>query len=319
MEMEKSYPTIKALGGRIVDLLRFPTPDDNKWGAANPSIINLPRKGLFIAFRSSNYIIAPNGQYITNTPDNKFHSRIWIAELDKSFKLKNLREVDTSTVEGWAFDRGLEDPKLFTRDGEIYFSCVTMEKDVTPVARMAVAKLDIKKNLITEFTKLPGADDRRPEKNWMTPVYESSPNFDWIYGPNATITGTVLQTWMTDHPDLSALRGTTNLIPWGDGGHLAVMHRTFANQSRVWDARAFGTKEAYLRNYAHYFVEFDGYGIISSMSKGFQFHKAGVEFCSGITEYNKEFVMSFGREDVSAHLAVVPKSLIQNSLVPVRY
>jgi hypothetical protein len=313
------YPTIRQMGGTIVDLLRLVKSDDKNWGATNPSIGHLPRKGLTVLFRSSNYIIAPNGQYLTNTPDNKFHSRIWFADLDKNLKVKNLREIDTSTVEGWSFDRGLEDPKVFYRDGQIYFSCVTMEKGITPVARMSYAKLDTKKNCITEFIKLPGADDQRPEKNWMTPLYEESPNFDWIYGPNATISGQLLTTWMTDNPTISALRGNTNLLPWNNGNYIAVMHRTFAEQSTIFDARVFGNKDAYLRNYVHYFVEFDAHGMIYAISPGFQFHKPGVEFCGGIVEQGSDFLVSFGREDVSSHIAIIPKTVVSKSLQPVQY
>lgn len=307
------------MGGQIVDLLRLVKPDDKNWGATNPSIGYYPRKGFVVAFRSSNYLIAPNGAYVTNTPDNKFHSNIWFAELDKNLKVKNLRQIDTSTVEGWSFDRGLEDPKIFYRDGSMYISCVTMEKGITPYARMAVAKLDTRKNRLTEFTKLLGPDAERPEKNWMTPVYEPSSYFDWIYGANATVSGELVTTWMTDHEDIATLRGSSNLIPWNESDYLAVMHRTFAVKSRNWDARAFGHTDNYLRNYAHYFVQFDSRGFITAMTPGFQFHKPGVEFCSGLVEKDGQMYISFGREDVSSHIAVLPKSVVTKSLEPVQY
>jgi hypothetical protein len=315
----KAYPTVRQLGGDIVDLLRLVKSDDKNWGATNPSIGYVPRKGLVVAFRSSNYIIAPNGSYLPNTPDNKFHSNIWFSELTKDLKVKNLRQIDTSTVEGWNFERGPEDPKIFYRDGQMYFSCVTMEKDITPAARMAVAKVDLRKNCLTEFTKFSGIDDQRPEKNWMTPLYEPSDFFDWIYGPNATVTGELLTSWMTDNPEVSTLRGSSNLLPWGESGYIGVMHRTYAEQSRVWDQRAFGNKDSYLRNYVHYFVEFDARGMIVALSKGFQFHKPGVEFCSGIVERGTDFLISFGREDVSSHIAIMPKSVVSKSLTPVQY
>jgi len=314
------YTTVRQLGGSIVDLLRLVVPDDLKWGATNPSIGYYPRKGYVVAFRSSNYIISSDGQYLPNTPDNQFHSRLWFAELTKDLKVKNLREIDISSVEGWSFDRGLEDPKIFYRDGQLYVTCVMMEKTVTPVARMAVAKLDVKKNRLTEIVKFPGVDEKRPEKNWMVPLYEKSPHFDWVYGPNATVTGSTLSSWMIDSPQTSALRGNTNLLPWGGGGnYLAVMHRTFVDQSRIWDARVFGSKEAYLRNYVHYFVEFDSRGMIVAMSRGFQFHKPGVEFCAGLVERGDDLLISFGREDVSSHIAILSKAIVLKSLQAVQY
>lgn len=313
------YPTIRQLGGEIVDLLRLVKPDDPLWGATNASIVYYPRKGFTVAFRSSNYVITPQGAYVVRTPDNRFHANIWLADLTKDFKVKNLRQIDVSTVEGWSFQRGLEDPKLFYRDSQLYASVVTMEKEITPYARMGVVKIDTRKNQITEFTKFPGADDQRPEKNWMTPVYEPALHFDWIYGPNAVVTGEVLSTWMTDNPEIATLRGSSNLLPWKDGNYIGVMHRTYAFKSRSWDARVFGHQDNYLRNYVHYFVEFDPQGMIISLSKGFQFHKPGVEFCSGLAEKDGNFLISFGREDVSSHLAILPKSVVGKSLSAVQY
>jgi hypothetical protein len=50
------------------------------------------------------------------------------------------------------------------------------------------------------------------------------------------------------------------------------------------------------------------------MSKGFQFYKPGVEFAAGIVERKNDFIISFGREDVSSHLAVLNKSIVLDGL-----
>jgi hypothetical protein len=315
--MQEDYPKINQLGGKIIDLRRLAMPDNKNWGATNASIGYHPKKGFALALRSSNYVITPNGQY-TVTEGNEIKAKVYFSELDKDLSIKNLRLIDTSTVPGWVFSRGLEDPKLFYRDGSWQFTCVTMEKDITPRARMAIAKLDTRKNCITEFTKFPGIDEARPEKNWMLP-YEPNPNFDWVYGPNAVIAGQNLITWMTDNPAITALRGNSNLWLLEDGTYLAVTHRMFGKADAVWVPQTFGTVNGYIRNYVHYFTQYDSAGMIIAMSRGFQFYEKGVEFAGGLVVKDKNVIVSFGRNDVSSHLAVMPLDVVIKSLQPVNY
>jgi len=315
--MQEDYPKITQLGGKIIDLRRLAIPENKNWGVTNASIGYHPKKGFVAAFRSSNYVISPNGQY-TVTEGDTIKARVYFSELDKDLKLKNFRQIDTSTAPGWVFSRGLEDPKIFYRDDSWHFTCVTMEKEVTPRARMAIAKLDTRKSQITEFTKFPGIDEARPEKNWMLP-YEPSPNFDWVYGPNAVIVGQNLITWMTDHPDITALRGNSNLWKLEDDTYLAVTHRMFGKADTVWVPQSFGTVNAFLRNYVHYFTQYDSQGMIMAMSKGFQFYEKGVEFAGGLVVKGKDVIVSFGRNDVSSHLAVLPLEVVMKALKPVVY
>jgi hypothetical protein len=257
-----------------------------------------------------------NGSY-TVTEGTTIKSHVWFAELDKELKCKNLRRIDVSGTD-IKIERGLEDPKLFWRDGGWYFTCVTMEQGHTPVARMAIAKLDAKCTKVVELTKFAGVDAERPEKNWMLP-YEPNENFDFIYGPNATIKDGLLITRMSDHPAISMLRGNTNLHLMEDGTYLGVMHRTFVKQQTNWVPTTFGTTSVYLRTYVHYFVQFDSKGMIIALSRGFNFHKPGVEFAAGLVVKDKNALISFGREDISSHIATMPMETILKSLLPVKY
>jgi hypothetical protein len=316
VQKETSYPTIQQLGGVIYDVRRLVDPTNKNWGATNPSIGYHPRKGFVVAIRSSNYVIMGNGAY-TVTEGSTIKAHVWFAELDSEMKVKDLRKIDVSNT-GFKIERGLEDPKLFWRDGSWNFTCVIMEPSHTPVARMAVAKLDPKCRKIVSFDKLPGIDAARPEKNWMLP-YEPNENFDFIYGPNQTIKGNKLTTWMTDNKDISMLRGGSNLHLLEDGTYLGVMHRTFIKNTTNWVPTTFGTTTIHLRNYVHYFVQFDQNGVIRAMSRGFIFYKEGVEFAAGLAVKGKNALVSFGREDVSSHIAELPMETILKSLLPVKY
>lgn len=313
---EIEYPTIKQLSGQIIDLRRMAVAGDKLWSATNPSIGHSTRNNFAVMLRSSNYVIMPNGEYKVTT-NGTIKSKIYFSELDRDFKIKNLREIDVSGL-GIKIERGLEDPKLFWRDGAWHFTCVTMEKGHTPIARMAVCKLDVKKNKVISMQKLPGIDIKRPEKNWAVP-YEVNPNFDFIYGPNSIIKDGILTTWMTDNEDISAIRGNTNLLDLGDGTYLAVVHRMFGKATTTWVPQTFGTVNGYLRDYVHYFARYDNQGKLIALTKGFRFYKTGVEFAAGIVEHKDNFYVSYGSEDVSSHIAVIPKSVVLQSLSPIDY
>jgi len=315
MSKEK-YPLITDLGGTTHPIRRLADPEDQTWSATNASIGYSKKAGFAIMLRSSNYVIMPTGEYrVTTGSPSTIKSKIYFAELDKDFKIKELKSVDVSKL-GVKITRGLEDPKLFWRDGSWNFTCVTMEVDHTPVARMATCRLDTKKMVATDFQKYPGIDSKRPEKNWMIPS-EPNSNFDFIYGPNATYKEGLLTTYMTDSKDISALRGNSNLLSLGDGTYLGVVHRMFGKSDSVFIPQTFGTVNTYIRHYVHYFAQYDNVGRIIAVSKGFNFFHYGVEFAAGLVEHKDDFLISWGKKDISSHIASIPKATVFKSLTPV--
>jgi hypothetical protein len=311
----EEYPTIKQLGGTVVDLLRYPDVADPRWSAFNPSIGHNGKSVYATTIRSSNYYIDKLGSYITFF-GTEFLTRLYYSELDRDWKLKKLRRIDFDGLEV-SFGRGVEDAKLFYRDGW-YFTGVVLEKEHTPSARMAIFELDTRKNKVVNYTKLPGRDPKVPEKNWMLP-YEPSEHFDWVYGANQIVNGHVMQSWMTDCDTIHNLRGNSNLVSLGDDTYLGVMHRTFYNKTSPYVATTFSTVQSVLRDYVHYFVRFDKFGYIIEMSEGFRFHAPGVEFAAGLVFKGDQAIVSFGRNDVSSHLAFINKDFILKSLLPVEY
>jgi len=313
----KDAPNVSQLGGHIVDLARY--VDDNiYWGATNPSIGYYPNKGLVTTIRSSNYIIDPQGNYVVQQGKH-FMSRIFFSELTKDLKLKKLRQIDLDGLE-YQYPRGLEDAKLFFRDGHWNFTCVVpgLPEPGKRASRMAIAKLDHKCTKIIDFQKVPGPDPATPEKNWMVP-YAPSPHFDWIYGPNAIVKNHRLTSYMTDHPATSALRGSSNLHLLGDNTYLAVLHKKFLNQTQAINAITFGSSTQATMRYAHYFARYDIKGNLLQMSDPFIFYKPGVEFAAGLVMQGKNFLISFGRNDVSSHIAVMPVKTVLESLKSIDY
>jgi hypothetical protein len=65
-----------------------------------------------------------------------------------------------------------------------------------------------------------------------------------------------------------------------------------------------------LKRYSHYFVRFDEDGWIIEISKPFCFQGPGIEFANGIVERGDEYVISYGKEDISSHLGVISKKVV---------
>lgn len=307
-KLERIYPTVKQLGGEIHNVRRLADPNVREWSATNLSIGYHPTTGYVGMFRSGNYVITEQGEYKV-VVEGTIKSKIYISELDENtYKLTNVRLLDVKNLspEG-ELRRGLEDPKLFYRDGAWHFTAVTMEKGHTEKARMSICRLNKDLTDIESFEKFAGIDGVRPEKNWMLP-YEKNPNFDFIYGTNAILKDNILTTYMNDSDDIAGLRGSSNLHLLKDGTYLAVVHRMW---TRVIMNHNF-------RFYVHYFAQYDQKGMIQKISKGFIFEQMGVEFAAGLCEQGKNFLISYGSKDVSSHIASLPKDVVLKSLHPVK-
>jgi hypothetical protein len=308
IDLERSYPTVKELQGEIHNVRRLADPDTKEWSATNLSVGYHESTGYIGMFRSGNYIITERGKY-TVTDRDFIRSKIYIAELNpNTYKLKNVRLLDVvSLSEEGPLRRGLEDPKLFYRDDAWHFSCVTLEKNHTEKARMAVCKLNKELTEIVEFKKLAGVDISKPEKNWMT-TDSVTPYFDWIYASNALVKDSIVTYTLSDKEQTGSLRGNTNLHLLKDGTYLAVMHRMW---SKI-------IMEANIRHYVHYFVNFDQRGVPIKMSKGFVFEHLGTEFAAGLCEQDENFLISYGSKDVSSHIALLPKETVLKSLQTIK-
>ena len=307
-KLERDYPNIIELGGKIHNVRRLVDPTIKQWSATNLSIGYHKSTGYIGMFRSGNYIIEENGKY-TVTVEDFIKSRIYVSELDsKTYKLTNPRLLNVKNLsqEG-EIRRGLEDPKLFYRDNAWHFTAVTMEKSHTEIARMSICRLNKDLTAIESFEKFAGIDGVKPEKNWMLP-YNKSPYFDWIYGTNATIKDNVLTTVLNDNDQIAGLRGSSNLHALKDGTYLAVVHR-------MWKRVIMNNN---LRFYVHYFANYDQRGLLINISKGFIFENMGVEFAAGLCEQGDNFLISYGSKDVSSHIAILPKDTVLKSLHPIR-
>ena len=305
MSRPKENPDhIKLLGAEIINVKRFAEENNKMWSCFNPSIGYSPKKGYAMAFRSSNYVILPHGELHVEG-GGKIRNRMYFSELNDDFTLKNFRQINVPE-HVVPVTRGIEDPRLFWRSNRWYFAAVMMESH-TPVARFCVCKLNAKATEVETVEIYDGIKPSQPEKNWLVPDFKPNPNFDFIYGPTAIVKGNKVIYTMSDSQQIVALRGNSHMIEQEDGSYIALMHKLWIKSNKAYSQKHFGMIDWVNKNYGHYFVRFDKFGSIVEMSEAFQFISPGIEFVGGMVEKDGNFVISFGKEDVSSHLAVFSK------------
>jgi hypothetical protein len=313
----KNIPAVKEMGGKILDLANFIDKKDTRWYATNPSIAHSPKHGYAITLRSTNYYIDKETGMFKITDGDQIKSTIWYSELDKNFKIKKLRKIDVSRIP-IPIVRGLEDPKLFWKDDKWYFTAVFFEPGYVNVPKMCLCILDTDTNSVVDFSLFSGPEMNRMEKNWMFPS-ENNDHFDFIYSANAKIKKNIMTTVIMNNVELDDLRGNSNLLKINDEQYLAILHKKYILKTN-WFADEKGQMQpAGIKDYQHYFGLYDKYGKLLSLSTPFRFMSPGVEFAAGLSEYKDNYIVSFGKEDVSSHLAFIPKKSLTNIMRVLNY
>ncbi len=314
-KMKFDYPYLEDLGGSTKRILRHVIPDQPAWSALNPSIGYCPEQGYAITFRSSNYTINPQYGTLDVTIGDKIRCYLWFSELDDDLNMVNLRQISFKVPGNPETHRGVEDARLFSRDGQWYFTAVMLENH-TPRARLCLYRLDPESSTAHFIKKYDSWDTEQIEKNWMVPALEPNPNFDFIYTGNGIYKDGKFILDSVTSADISALRGGSCLWPLNDGSYIAVTHCVYAKNIEFYDKNRFATVKGSVRNYTHQFVRFSNTGKVLEMSEEFVFEHPGIEFAAGLVEKDGNFVISYGYEDVMSCLATISKDRVLSLLQP---
>lgn len=313
--MKFDYPYIEDFGGTTKQFVKQLDEKRPNWNALNPSIGYSEEDGLICLLRASNYTLDENTGLIHVTVGSLVKNELHVCNLDENLDAYNIRKI--SFIDGPAVPRGVEDCRIFRRNGEWYFSGVILEKAHTQYARLAVYKLDLEKAEATFVKKYNGPEIYKAEKNWMSAYDEANPNWEFIYGATSIYKNDTVIAKANIDEAIASIRGGSSLWPLGDGTYLAVTHSVYVRKVTFYDDRTFGMVQGGVRNYTHQFVRYDYYGKILEASEEFIFDAPGVEFAAGLIEHEGNFIVSYGRKDVSAHLAIIPKQNVLDMLQPV--
>jgi hypothetical protein len=183
------------------------------------------------------------------------------------------------------------------------FTGVFLERNV-PVARNCVCYLDKAATKVTRIEMIQGYDTKRPEKNWMTAPNKPK-KFDYIYDSNGIVIGDRIIHRMRDAKELSKLRGNAHLIEMPDGTYLGMMHSLRIRKTQRMSGTTFGIVEYVEKYYEHYVMRFNDEGWATEISEPFVFVSPGIEFANGMIIKDDKLVISFGKDDISSHLAII--------------
>ncbi|HVE27121.1 MAG TPA: hypothetical protein VNC22_17060, partial [Sporichthya sp.] len=201
---------------------------------------------------------------------------------------------------------GFEDCRLARFDGR-WWATATV-RDRSPDFRAQVALLGLQGRTVESVRVLDPGRGTEHEKNWMPfvtdaglhVVYSVSPTVVYRLDPATGSLDLVI-----DEPgpvEAIGLRGGSGGIPF-DGGYLFVAHEV-----------RHGPRG---RDYVHRFVQLGPDLRVLALSDPFCFQGPGIEFCAGLAPHRDGYVLSFGRDDRSAWLALVGAESLRKLLRPV--
>jgi hypothetical protein len=300
------------LGGTTRQIRRLVVPTNNQWSAFNPSIGHSDRHGYVCLVRSSNYYYAEHGG-LGVTTGHTVRNQLWLGNLDLETKLQDPRRV--TFLSDLKLSRGVEDARLFQRDGEWFFHAVLLEThQLQPRIALFSLDYDAAEATLLEVYNWPGL--RSAEKNWAVPLHAASKHFDFVYDPTSVVTDRRVVQVSEPHPRTVGLRGGTGLLELSDGGYLAVGHRTEHRPYYGYDATSFTYRTGVTRLYTHCFVRYDDYGRVTGLSEDFVFDEHKIEFAAGLATDGADLLVSYGVDDLSSRLARVSLEAALSSVVP---
>lgn len=269
----------------------------------NPSICWYKGK-LVIAIRSSTWTRNKHGAKATIL--GKLHTDVMFGEVDPvTLRVTGLKKLEyAGDVHPFVQNIGLEDARLYVRDGVIHAVGVCMSKEDRRGESVHIAHGTIEGDKLVFQELLTKPHPERIEKNW-TPPEIATDKFDFIYSPTQTIKGGMLTGELEYH---GLVHGGSQAIPWEDGW-LSFVHRIY-KVHHTWDG---------FHQYTNYAMKYDKNGFGTEISQAFLlFGDNQVEFISGLvkTEDNK-FLVSMGLGDAHAVLAKIdPKDLEFHQFTP---
>jgi hypothetical protein len=314
-------------GGDIQPLL-IPSSELNSFPSlTNPTIYNDNGK-LYANIRNINYTLYHSEKkkyehqwgplvYIHPENDWKLRTSNIFCELNEDLSIKWHTRIDTSKFDTyepmWDFV-GLEDGRIVRWNDKLYIIGVRRDTTTNGEGRMELSEIEIHDQKVIEVsrTRMPAPGDNKSycEKNWI-PILNRPFHFvKWHNGTEivyynteeATTTAVITHSWK----DLGCadLRGGSQIIPYKNY-YLSLSHITYLFNSPA------GRKDGI---YRHRFVIFNKDFEIIKVSKEFSFLGADVEFCIGMTEYNDNFLITFGFQDNAAYLLKVTKKFLDQFL-----
>ena len=306
--------TIASYGGITKSILSSVNPLNNGWVVFNPALGKTSDGQIFCIFRVANFVkdnTEPSG-WRGLIEDYNYKNVFYYGNLTSNAEVVDLEPLIIKG--GPSLVRGLEDARVFQREDGWYLLATFMEK-WSQDPRMIVYKLDLKTKVATFFKLYSGHAVNVAEKNWMPTYDKANPNFDFIYSATGIYKDDKIILSTTSNKNLNDIRGGSPLYPLNDGTYISICHIQDKEQkANVLQDRV---KIFDVLNYTHVFVRYNNYGKIIEISPKFVFEDYHVEFASGLIEHKGNFLITYGVNDLTSSLAIIPKDNVLKMLYPV--
>ena len=281
----------------LLDARTVVVPDNNpKKPYYNPSLCWHDGK-LLISIRSSTWTRDDHGAMAKML--GKLHTDVLLGEVDpKTLKVKGLRKLEyAGKVHPFIKHIGMEDARIFVRDGKVHAIGVCMSKDDRRGESVHIAHGIVEGDKLVFEELLTKPHPERIEKNW-TPPEVPTKAFDYIYSPTQTIKDGVLTGELEYH---GRVHGGSQAIKWEDGW-LSFVHKIHKLR-HDWNG---------FHQYVNYAMKYNAEGIATHISQGFLlFGDNQVEFISGMVMLGDKFLVSMGVGDTHCALAVIDPSVLR--------
>ena len=309
-------------GGSIYPLI-IPSDLNSGLGLMNPSVY-IHRNKVLVNLRAVNYTFYhsekklfqhPYGPLAYIHPENDNHLRTWnyYLELDDNYNISRVNKIDTSKFpekELWDFV-GLEDVRLFCWNNKLYTSGVRRDLDAIGTGRMELCEIEIDDDNVKEISRLridpPNDLNSYCEKNWM-PFLDLPYHYIKWANPTEIVkinpkTGKSETVYLGERKDIPRdLRGGSQVISWNNY-YVAITHEVDLFQSET------NRKDAI---YKHRICFWDKNFNLVKWTDEFSIMGGHVEFCVGLAQQGKDFLMTFGFQDNVAYLLKFPEKVFED-------
>lgn len=324
--MRKLAKEIIDAGGDIIPLI-IPKNITNGTGIFNPSVyfdtltnkllVNIRHCQVILYHSETKKFESPWGPltYMNPEDDITLTTTNYLCELDKtSLEVTKYDKIDTSKYDVkpiWEFV-GLEDARLVRWNNTLYG--IGVRRDTTPngQGRMEFSELETTPTGVFEISRTriaaPPPDSGYCEKNWM-PILDMPYHFVKWSNPTEVVEAD-LRTKSSKTIYLGKyvqqpfdFRGGSQVIRLNNNYRVACVHTVDLYKSEA------GRKDA---TYRHCFIVWDNNWNVYKYSEPFTFMDAKIEFCTGLSKFNDNYLLSFGYQDNAAYILKIPSSFLEN-------
>jgi len=287
------------LGGDQRVLGRYAVPGDTRWSLCHPSIGWSPEDGYRVTYISSNHYLLTDGSTMLTFGERRYRKLFYeqlsdgLEKLDEPRKLLVSSYRDSSTKVPVV--KGVEDVRVFWRpEGWRLLGTFTEQEPI-----LALGVWGSGQEPVWSAIKRP---KRAGELEWVPAAYGGSDLWDYLLSDARVVFERGIKKVGATPEALEHFYGGPPVVPLEDGTFLGLPYMREIEGVRVYTASRMAYINGTNDRYSHRFVRYAEDGAPIEASEPFVFESWGVEKAAGLVHWGDDFVVAWGRNDVSSLL-----------------